>query len=69
VRHPRQACHHHAQGHPTRSPHPWRACLSLFKLTLLKKNGLFQGQNIFLKLIFASHLWGLISYFKLSIDY
>ena len=25
--HPRQACHHHAQGHPAGPPHPWRACL------------------------------------------
>uniref|UniRef100_A0ACD5WJJ2 Uncharacterized protein n=1 Tax=Avena sativa TaxID=4498 RepID=A0ACD5WJJ2_AVESA len=24
MRHPRQARHHHAQGHPARTPHPWR---------------------------------------------
>ncbi|VAI53306.1 unnamed protein product [Triticum turgidum subsp. durum] len=23
LRHPRQACHHHAQGHPARPPYPW----------------------------------------------
>ncbi|KAK6058509.1 core histone H2A/H2B/H3/H4 [Cooperia oncophora] len=23
VRYPRQACHHHAQGHPAFSPYPW----------------------------------------------
>jgi len=28
VRHPRQACDHHAQGHPAGPPHPWRACLN-----------------------------------------
>ena len=28
VRHPRQACHHHAKGHPVGSTHPWRTCLS-----------------------------------------
>merc|ERR1711959_358267 len=29
VRHPRQACHHHAKGHPVGQKNPWRACLSL----------------------------------------
>ena len=28
MRHPRQARHHHAQGHPAGPPHPWRALLS-----------------------------------------
>ena len=28
VRHPRQACHHHAQGHPAGPPYPWRVRLS-----------------------------------------
>ena len=28
MRHPRQARHHHAQGHPAGTPHPWRALLS-----------------------------------------
>ena len=28
VRHPRQACHHHAQGHAAGPPHPWREELS-----------------------------------------
>ncbi len=28
LRHPRQACHHHAQGHSVGPSHPWRACLS-----------------------------------------
>merc|ERR1712060_877403 len=28
VRHPRQACHHHAKGHPVGQKNPWRACLS-----------------------------------------
>uniref|UniRef100_A0A8R7VBB5 Uncharacterized protein n=1 Tax=Triticum urartu TaxID=4572 RepID=A0A8R7VBB5_TRIUA len=28
VRHPRQARHHHAQGHPARPPHPWGEGLS-----------------------------------------
>ena len=39
VRHPRQACHHHAQGHPACPPHPWRACLNYLHPTLT--NGLF----------------------------
>mmetsp|Transcript_24011 Transcript_24011/g.71149 ORF Transcript_24011/g.71149 Transcript_24011/m.71149 type:complete len:219 (-) Transcript_24011:47-703(-) len=29
VRHPRQARHHHAQGHPAGPPHPWRARVSV----------------------------------------
>ena len=29
VRHPRQARDHHAQGHPARPAHPWRALLSV----------------------------------------
>jgi len=29
LRHPRQACHYHAQGHPACPPHPWRALLSV----------------------------------------
>jgi hypothetical protein len=28
VRHPRQACHHHAEGHPAGQEDPWRARLS-----------------------------------------
>jgi hypothetical protein len=28
VRNPRQACHHHAKGHPAGTPHPWRARVS-----------------------------------------
>ena len=27
VRHPRQACHHHAQGHPAGQEDPWRTCI------------------------------------------
>ncbi|EEC71856.1 hypothetical protein OsI_04556 [Oryza sativa Indica Group] len=29
LRHPRQARHHHAQGHPARPPHPWREGLGV----------------------------------------
>jgi hypothetical protein len=28
VRHSRQACHYHAQGHPVGPPHPWRTRLN-----------------------------------------
>ena len=28
VRHPRQACNHHAQGYPAGTSYPWRACIN-----------------------------------------
>ena len=32
VRHPRQACHHHAQRHPVGPSHPRGACLNMLSL-------------------------------------
>ena len=45
VRHPRQACHHHAKGHPAGPPYPWRACLSLLVIRTsgTKKTALFRA--------------------------
>ena len=45
VRHPRQACHHHAKGHPAGKTYPWRTRLSCFT-TQIQTNGLFQGHHI-----------------------
>jgi len=45
VRHPRQACHHHAQGHPACPPYPWRACLSSRPPLPSEPIGLFQGHQ------------------------
>ena len=45
MRHPRQACHHHAQGHPACPPYPWRACLSCRHILPYEPTGLFQGHQ------------------------
>ena len=45
MRHPRQACHHHAQGHPACPPYPWRACLSSRPPLPSEPIGLFQGHQ------------------------
>ena len=45
MRHPRQACHHHAQGHPACPPYPWRACLSCRPPLPNEPIGLFQGHQ------------------------
>ena len=52
MRHPRQTCHHHAQGHPTRQEDPWRESLSPAlarapSLATIKK--LPHKQTVFLK--------------------
>ena len=41
VRDPRQARHHHAEGHPARPPHPWRARVSALGYQPTLSNRLF----------------------------
>jgi hypothetical protein len=38
LRHPRQTHHHHAQGHPTRAPHPWGARVGRHSATLFRSS-------------------------------
>ncbi len=38
MRHPRQACHHHAEGHPAGKEDPWRARLSRVSLFICPSN-------------------------------
>ena len=33
VRHPRQACHNHAQRYAAGAPHPWGTCLIVVECT------------------------------------
>ena len=37
LRHPRQACHHHARGHPVGPSYSWRTCLSSTGSTVTKQ--------------------------------